>query len=61
MEATIFNALREDKVRRDYYLSSLKQINHAIQFDQAPNLDLKEARSEIYKITVNFAPISKIF
>ena len=59
-EVAILNALREEKVRRDYHLSSLKQINHAIQFDQTPNLDLKEVRSEIFKITINFAPISEM-
>ena len=60
MNVTILNALREAKVRRDYYLCSLKQLNHAIQFDVTPNLDIKEARPEIYKITINFAPISEM-
>ena len=46
--------LRESEARRDFETGSLRQINHLIQFDPTPNLELKEARCEIYKITVSF-------
>ena len=56
----ILNTLKDAKVRRDYNLGSMKQINHAIQFDQKPNTELKEAQCEIYRITINSVPISKM-
>ena len=54
-----FYALRGEEARRDYHTGSLKSINHLIQFDKEPNLDLKEVRLEIYKITVSFEPNGK--
>ena len=49
-------SLRDAEARRDFYRGSLKPINHLIQFDQEPNLDLKGVRLEIYKISVSFEP-----
>ena len=48
--------LQESEARRDFYAGSIRQINHLIQFDPTPNLELNEARCEIYKISVSFKP-----
>ena len=32
----------------------LRQINHLIQIDEKPNIELKEPRWEIYKISISF-------
>ena len=55
-----FNAIRDSEICREYQIGSIKQINHAIQFDRKPNLRLKEPQCEIYKITISFTPISKL-
>ena len=47
------------EAERDFFAGSIRQINNLIQLDPTPNLDLKEARCEIYKISVSFAPICK--
>ena len=52
--------LRAVEARRDFFTGSLKPINDLIQFDEQPNLNLKEVRSEIYKISVSFEPKSKL-
>ena len=39
---------------RDYFTASLRQINHLIQFDQQPNLELMEPKWELYKISISF-------
>ena len=39
----------------------LRQINHLIQIDEKPNLELKEPRWEIYKISISFNFHSKIY
>ena len=54
-----FHGIRDSEIRREYHKGSIKQINHAIQFDQKPNRRLEEPQCEIYKITINFLPISK--
>ena len=51
--------LRFNEANRDYHTGSIRQINHLIQFDPKPNLELKEARQEIYKISVSFEPKCK--
>ena len=51
--------LRGTEAERDFYTGSIRQINHLIQFDPKPNLELKEARQEIYKISVSFEPKCK--
>ena len=48
--------LRSTETMRDFYTGSLRQINHLIQIDKTPNTELKEARWEIYKISINFKP-----
>ena len=52
--------LRDCEANRDYHTGSIRQINHLIQFDPKPNLELKEARLEIYKISVSFEPKCKL-
>ena len=44
---------------RDYFTASLRQINHLIQMDQKPNLELMEPKWELYKISISFEAISK--
>ena len=39
---------------RDYFTASLRQINHLIQFDQKPNLELMEPKWELYKVSISF-------
>lgn len=45
--------LQGNEVRRDFHTGSIRQINHLIQIGP-PNLALKAARCEIYKISVRF-------
>ena len=59
-KADWFHALLDAEGRRDYHLGSIRPINHAIQFDQTPNLELKEAKWEIYKVSVGFHPICEL-
>ena len=54
------NTLRDAEIRRDYNLGSMKHIDHLIQLDQKPNIGLKEAKCELYKITISFSPLSKM-
>ena len=39
---------------RDYFTASLRQINHLIQIDQNPNLELMEPKWELYKVSISF-------
>ena len=39
---------------RDYSTQSLRQINHLIQIDEKPNLELMEPKWELYKISISF-------
>ena len=60
-------SIKEKRVRltmyheglRDYFTPSLRQINHLIQFDQKPNLELMEPKWELYKVSISFELISK--
>ena len=47
--------LQDVEARRDFHTGSLRPIDHLIQFDNNPNMELKEARWEIYKISISFA------
>ena len=51
--------LRTSQAQKDFHTGSLRQINHLIQSDPKPNLELKEVRQEIYKISVSFEPECK--
>ena len=47
--------LRGTEAFRDFWTGSLRSVNHLIQIG-SPNLELKEARCEIYKISISFEP-----
>ena len=49
--------------KRDYFTQSLRQINHLIQIDEQPNLELIQPRWELYKISISFqsADTSKLY
>ena len=47
--------LQAYEAERNFYTQSLRQIKQLIQVGP-PNLDLKDARCEIYKISVSFEP-----
>lgn len=55
-----FHFFRGAVVQQYYFTGSLWQINHLIQFDSKPNLELKEPRLEIYKISLSFINIGII-
>ena len=47
--------LRVFEANKDFWTGSLRSLNHLIQIG-SPNLELKEARCEIYKISISFEP-----
>ena len=53
-DLSTLSLVRYLKQDRDYYLGSMKQINHLIQLDTQPNLMIVEPQWEIYKITISF-------
>ena len=56
----LFHLIKMHEGFRDCYGSSLRQINHLIQLDAKPNLELKEPRWEIYKISLSFLTKRKL-
>ena len=46
--------VKHQEAYRDFYTESLRHINHLYQIDEMPNLELKEPRCEIYKISLSF-------
>ena len=55
----IFHRLLDTEAARDFDMGGLRQINNLIQMDSTPNRELKEVRSEIYKISISFEPKCK--
>ena len=55
----LLDLIKIHEAHRDYYTASLRHINHLVQIDEKPNLDLKEPRCEIYKISLSFQRKSK--
>ena len=53
------HGLRSYEATKDFFMGSIRQINHLIQIDATPNLDLEQAKCEIYKISVSFEPKRK--
>ena len=49
------------EAQRDYYTQPFRHINYLIQIDKKPNLNLKEPRWEIYKVSITFNPQRKIY
>ena len=47
------------ETQKDYHSPSLRQINHLIQIDETPYLELQEPRWEIYKISLSLQPNGK--
>ena len=54
LEVGLIQLIKSNEGRRDYYTPSLKQINHLIQIDQKPDLELLEPKWELYKISISF-------
>merc|ERR1711917_46137 len=52
--------LRINEAYHDIWTASIKEINPLIQFCPEPNLELKEAKVELYKISVSFSTGGKI-
>ena len=40
--------------KRDYFTPSLRQVNHLVQIDEKPNLELMEPKWELYKVSISF-------
>ena len=57
---SMFHQIKGHEAYREYYSPSLWSINHLIQLDQQPNLELKEPRWEIYKISLSFLAKRKL-
>ena len=54
------HGLRHCEATRDFWCGSVKQVNPLIQFDPEPNRELKEARVELYKISVSFTSVGNV-
>ena len=55
----LFERIKYQESERDYFSVSLKPINHLIQIDEQPNLELIEPKWELYKISISFQAIGK--
>ena len=53
------NLIRYHESKRDLFAPSLRQVNHLIQIDEKPNLELLEPKWELYKISFSFQQIRK--
>ena len=58
-KSKLTNRIKYHDILRDYHAQSLRHINHLIQMDENPNLQLKEPCWEIYKISFSFWPQCK--
>lgn len=58
-DADALHQLRDAEARRDFWTGSVREIHHLIQ-QTPPNIELKEARCEIFKISVSFDSSSKL-
>ena len=60
MKPHTWNMILDAESARDFFaVSSLRQFNHLIQFDDKPNFEIKEPRWEIYKISLTFPSTGK--
>ena len=57
---SFLHVLLSNEALRDFWTESIKELNPLIQFDPEPNLELKEAKVELYKISVSFSSGGKI-
>ena len=53
------NLTRYHESKRDFFTPSLRQVNHLIQIDEKPNLELVEPKWELYKISTSFQGFRK--
>ena len=60
MKSKYLHTLRVNEAFHDIRTASIKEINPLIQFCPGPNLELKEAKVELYKISVSFSLGGKI-
>ena len=58
-KSKLFHRIKYNEALRDFHVGPLRHINHLIQIDGKPNLELKEQRCEIYKISLSFRNHSK--
>ena len=59
-KSSMLHAFRHCEATKDFYTGSIKQINPLIQFDSEPNIELTEARVELYKISISFDDLGNI-
>ena len=45
--------LRKAEAKHDFYTGLIKEIKHLEQLDPTPNIELKEAKWEVYKVTIS--------
>ena len=50
----ILQTVKFHEGERNCFTPSLRQINHLIQLDGKPNLELLEPKWELYKISISF-------
>ena len=55
---TVLLSLQNAEVLRDFYKGTITEIKHLVQLDPTPNLELKEPKWELYKISISF-PIAR--
>ena len=54
IKSELLGRIKHQEAYRDFYTESLRHINHLNHVDKKPNLELKEPRCEIYKISLSF-------
>ena len=52
MKQNFLTTLRKAEAKRDFYTGLIKEIKHLEQFDPTPNIELAEAKWEVYKVTI---------
>ena len=60
VKSNYLHSLRNHEANRDIWTASIKEIKPLIQLCPGPNLELKEAKVELYKISVSFSSRGKI-
>ena len=55
IQSRYLHALRDNEATQNLWTASIKEIKPLIQFCPGPNLELKEAKVELYKISVSFS------
>ena len=52
--ALISSYIKSHESKRDYFTPSLRQVNHLVQIDEKPNVELMEPKWELYKVSISF-------